>query len=246
MKDLNIILRYFSYMRIDKFNTLKIKKYPQINYKHYIRLPKYWLKNKLTLNKTSNFLWNLLKRRRSIRNFREKNITIDQLNYILTASLGVNDSKKRYRTYPSAGALYTVECYVLLLKSTDSLAKGIYHYNFLLNSLELVNSDINKKTAKLIFTDCAFKNASVFAILTGIPNRSIWKYKVKTLAFMYIEAGHIGQNIYLSSLAQKIGCCALGGFIDKNVIRFLKIRKDYEYPLYAFALGSKDNKLDKK
>lgn len=242
MNHLTKTFQHFSYIRIDKFNDIKIDKYPDINYKHYIRFPHFWLKTRLKLNKESKLLLNLLKRRRSVRSFKNEIITYKQLNYILIASLGVSDLRTYYRTYPSAGALYPIECYILLQKPIDMLQIGVYHYNFFLNNLELINSDVDERTAESFFADNASPNASFYILLTCIPSRLVWKYRGRGLGFMYIEAGHIGQNIYLSAQAQNLSCCSLGGFIDKNVIDALKIREDYEYPLYALEVGIKNDK----
>jgi SagB-type dehydrogenase family enzyme len=242
MNTLSIILRYFTYIRINKFYSSKIERYPDINYKHYVRFPHYFLKRKFKLNNESQILLKILKQRRSKRKFKDSSITIDQLNYILTTSLGINEFKNYYRAYPSGGALYPVECYLLIHRKIGPLETGVYHYNFYLNCLELINKNVDIKTPNLIFSNNAFENSQFYIIFTGIPNRTVWKYGVKTLAFMYIEAGHMAQNIYLASATQKIGCCSLGGFIDNNIIKTLKIRKDFEYPLYALALGPLNEK----
>lgn len=242
MNDINKVFQYLRYVRIDKFDNVKVDKYPDINYKHYIRYPRFWLKRLFKSNSNSKILLNLLRKRRSVRKFGIGNIKFEQLNFILSSSLGVSDLNKYYRTYPSAGALYPVECYLLVQNRIDLLTPGVYHYNFFLNCLELINSEINDNTATSIFGDNAFQNTSVYIILTCIPSRLTWKYRVRGLGFIYIEAGHIGQNIYLTSLAQKVGCVSLGGFIDRKVINLLKIREDYEYPIYALALGLEDKK----
>ena len=232
------IFHYFDDIKINKFINKKNTKYKEIQYKHYLRLPKIWLKKRIRLNKKSLILAKILKKRRSIREFKRKKIYFKQLNYILTNSLGITDFKNFYRAYPSGGARYPIETYIILLKPLNEILPGIYHYNPLLNCLEKIdeNKNLEKVTAK-IFGGKLFPNNYLYIFFTCIPQRQVWKYYTRTLGLMYLEAGHMAQNIYLSALTQKIACCALGGFIEDEVIKILKIRKNYEYPIYALALG---------
>ena len=52
-----------------------------------------------------------LKKRRSIRTFSQKPLTMEQLSYLLWASTGIQRKENGYefRTAPSAGALYPIE-----------------------------------------------------------------------------------------------------------------------------------------
>lgn len=232
------IYRYFSYIKINKFRRFEIKNYPKISYKHFLRFPRSWLKRKLSLNKDSKILAKLLLKRRSIREYRNGRVLKDKINYILTTSLGITEFEKNYRAYPSPGGLYPIECYLLLLKPIEDICPGVYHYNFLLNCLELINPNVNaKKMPFEVFGDNMFPDAFGYVFLTCIPSRLTWKYYTRSLALIYIEAGHIGQNIYLTAQAQNIGCCSMGGFIEDKVIEILDLRKDYEYPIYSMSLG---------
>src|SRR5699024_6193524 len=78
--------------------------------------------------------------RRSTRNFAGKDISFDQLSHLLTLSFGLRSlecSDEDFRTYASAGARYPIEVYPVILQSND-IERGIYHYNVVDNSLELI------------------------------------------------------------------------------------------------------------
>jgi len=51
-----------------------------------------------------------------------------------------------------------------------------------------------------------------------------------------MEAGHIGQNIYLQATALGLGTVSVGAFIDDEVKRVLGIKEE---PLYLFPVGWK-------
>jgi nitroreductase len=52
-----------------------------------------------------------------------------------------------------------------------------------------------------------------------------------------LEAGHIGQNIYLSAVAQGLGACAVGAFWDDDVNRLLGVDGKAEAALYLLTVG---------
>ena len=53
-----------------------------------------------------------------------------------------------------------------------------------------------------------------------------------------MEAGHIGQNIFLQAEAMGLGTGIVGAFHDEKVSRVLKIPKEHE-PLLIMPIGHK-------
>ena len=51
---------------------------------------------------------------------------------------------------------------------------------------------------------------------------------------MAMEAGHIGQNIYLMAAALHLGTVAVGAFDDQ---RLLELFPELQFPLYIFPVG---------
>ena len=64
---------------------------------------------------------------------------IEYLSYLLYASTGIQNSRKKseFRTVPSAGALYPIETY-LIVNNVEDLECGVYHYSIQDHSLELI------------------------------------------------------------------------------------------------------------
>ena len=77
-----------------------------------------------------------------------------------------------------------------------------------------------------------------FLIFTAVYHRTTDKYGQKGLPFPFIEAGHIGQNVYLLAQSLGIGCCAIGQFKEKQLCKLLDINPFEEYPIYYIALGN--------
>jgi SagB-type dehydrogenase family enzyme len=121
----------------------------------------------------------------------------------------------------------------------DDVQKGLYHYDPLSHSLDVLLVPLKYgDTSKIWKTQQWFKKASIVLILTAVYTRTTEKYGEKGLPFPFIEAGHIGQNIYLLAQSMKIGCCAIGQFNEKPLCELLDINIFEEYPIYYIALGN--------
>ena len=63
------------------------------------------------------------------------------------------------------------------------------------------------------------------------------KYGKLGYRYILLEAGHIGQNMYLVSEALGLKCCALGGTRDENLEKLIDIDGVTEAVVYGFAVG---------
>ena len=75
-------------------------------------------------------------------------------------------------------------------------------------------------------------------IITAVFARTIVKYKERGWRYIFFEAGHLAQNVYLISTSLKLKCCAIGGFSDEKVIELLDLNPKSELPLYLIAIGN--------
>lgn len=209
-------------------------------HKQYPRLPKI----DLSIKPSKNVLHELMKKRSSFRDFTGKPITNYKLSEILYYSAGVTRQNKikednPFRAYPSAGAKYPLEVYPLILSSKE-IKPGLYHYNPINNSLDVLKQEINKKEINLIWMKSQpwFKNAAVLLIITAVFHRTTNKYGERGIVYPYIEAGHLAQNVYINATFAGLGCCTIGGLHEKQIIQLLDINAREEYPIYYIALGS--------
>jgi SagB-type dehydrogenase family enzyme len=49
-------------------------------------------------------------------------------------------------------------------------------------------------------------------VWTAVVERSKWKYRERAYRYIYLDAGHVGQNLYLAAGALGLGECAIGAF----------------------------------
>ena len=185
-------------------------------------------------------LWTALSGRRSRRDYSAKPITREQLSQLIWGSCGVSGRYGPYylRTAPSAGALYPVETY-LVINSVQEVEPGLYHYNPLKHHLEqLKKEDLGQALARACLGQGMVATASVVFVWTAIAARSQWKYGERAFRYIYMDAGHIGENLYLSAEALGLGCCGVGAFYDDEVNQVIGVDGKEETAIYLGTVGT--------
>jgi SagB-type dehydrogenase family enzyme len=204
--------------------------YIHVFHKEYPRFPSV----KLPKESDSGEYNKLLRLRRSKRTFSNKPVSVKIIAKILSACRIIKTSPER-RTYPSGGARFPVELYLVASK-INGLKSGIYHFNFNRFSLEVLSESQLKKD-EIESISVYLKNVAGAIILTTVISRSEVKYGLKAYPFSLIEAGHMGQNILLSCTKYKIGSFPIGGFVNDNISELLDLTED-ELPIYVIGFGS--------
>lgn len=183
--------------------------------------------------------------RKSVREWRDSPITIEQLSMILWASQGVVEEVDGWlrRASPSAGATYPLELYVVVGEKSVSLSNeeyveaGVYKYDYKRHSLKLIKAgDFRSDLWKATLRQDWVKEAPVSLIICAVYERTTWRYGERGIRYVHIEVGHVGQNIYLMSTALGLGTVAVGAFHDDEVAKVVDARRD-EHPLYVLPVG---------
>ncbi len=78
----------------------------------------------------------------------------------------------------------------------------------------------------------------VVFFMVGIFWRTRFKYGMRGLRWVLIEAGHIGQNILLAAESLGLGAYPNGGFWDRKVDAFLGVDGVNESVVYCLVAGS--------
>jgi SagB-type dehydrogenase family enzyme len=181
----------------------------------------------------------VLKKRKSIRYFSTKPITKSQLSYLLWASTGIQrrEGNVDYRTAPSAGALYPIETY-LVINNVKDLPRGVYHYHIPDHILEeLKNGDFGAAIAQAALHQDMCYDAAVVFIWTAIFNRSKCKYGQRAYRYIYLDTGHIAQNLALSAVSLDLGSCQIGALFDDEVNQIIDVDGKEESTIYLSAVG---------
>lgn len=213
----------------------------KINYKEYPRFKKIKLEPN-TISDIQSFI-HIIKQRRSERNF-DTNRTIDfktisQLLYLSSKINHVNkDGQLALRSWPSAGARYPLELYILNSNLAGIDPNYSFHYNVKRNILEKM---FPIQTPKKIFVEATgqnwTKNASCIFVITAVFNRTKIKYGDRGYRYCLLDCGHFAQNILLASTYLKLKSCPIGGFSDKIINDCLDIDGSGEGAIYLIAIG---------
>jgi len=184
-------------------------------------------------------LWEAIEGRRSLRNYGKTPISEEGLSQLLWAAQGVTKSVKEFglRAAPSAGALYPVETYLAVLNAAG-VNPGLYHYDPRHHELELLNSgDPGKSLAEAAFDQDFIAGANVVLIWTAVFGRSSWRYRERAYRYLYLDAGHIAENVALAAVALGLGSCQIGALYDEEVNSLIGIDGEEESIVYMTAVG---------
>jgi SagB-type dehydrogenase family enzyme len=204
----------------------------KVFHKEYPRLPKIKLPK---IDREDSEFETLLQYRESNRNFSHKPLSLEEISKIVGSCRIVDNAREpEKRTYPSGGARFPVELY-LISYNIEGLEQGAYHYNMKCNSLEqLWKKDLKSVRRELISPYLENPAASIF--FTSCISRSEVKYGLRAYPYSLIEAGHMGQNIQLASREIGIGSCPVSGFVDATIKYILDLTEN-EIPIYSISLG---------
>ncbi|MDX1813345.1 MAG: SagB/ThcOx family dehydrogenase [Candidatus Bathyarchaeia archaeon] len=181
----------------------------------------------------------VLKKRRSVRSFSPKPLSLDVLSFLLWASTGIQRTERgyEYRTVPSAGALYPVETY-LVVNNVEDLENALYHYSVEEHALEELNTgDFGEKVAHAALEQKMCLNAQLVLIWTAVFARSKWKYAQRAYRYVYLEVGHMAQNLAVAATGIGLGSCQIGAFFDDEVNQILGVDGKEESAIYLSAIG---------
>lgn len=194
----------------------------------------------LTLQKD---LFSLLRSRRSARVYTQEIVTLEQLSFLLWATQGVKDIRgKSYatlRTVPSGGARHEYETY-LLVRHVSGLENGAYHYLPLEHALEFLHpvEDMETIISDTLCGQSWAAKANVVFYWAMVAYRAEWRYGIYAHRPALIDAGHIGQNLYLSTTALGLGTCGIAAFSHELCCEVFGLDGTEEYVVYSMPVGT--------
>ena len=206
-------------------------------YKRYPRAPRVALPPPQTSGGAD--LWTVLAARRSVRSFEPARLTLTELSQLLWAAQGITCQVQGYdlRTAPSAGGLYPVETY-LVIHAIEGIGPGVYHYAVQAHELEELRSgDYRLAAAKAAMDQAIAAEANVVFVWTAIFERSKWKYRQRAYRYIYLDAGHIAENVALAAVALGLGSCQVAALYDDEANALLGVNGKEESTLYMTVVG---------
>lgn len=184
-----------------------------------------------------------IERRVSLRTYADRPLTLHELAMLLWLTQGVKQVSGRpatLRTVPSAGARHAFETY-LQINKVKGLKPGLYRYIALEHAL--IEIDLSANTNAVITEACLKQaqvaNSAVTFIWVAVIERMTWRYPERGYRYLFMDVGHVCQNLYLA--AEMIGCgvCAIAAFDDVQLNAALSLDGENTFVSYAASLGKK-------
>lgn len=188
-------------------------------------------------------IWDVVRQRHSVRSFQEAPLKEIELSQLLWAAQGITRVIQGFglRTAPSAGALYPVETY-LVIHSVEGVEPGIYHYAVEPHELDQLKvGDFRAAVARAALDQEIAYLANVVFVWTAMFERSKWKYKQRAYRYVYLDAGHIAQNVALAAVALGLGSCQIAAIYDDETNALLGIDGVNESAIYMTVVGRENS-----
>jgi SagB-type dehydrogenase family enzyme len=177
----------------------------------------------------------VLARRRSVRDYSESPLNLEQVARLLWAAQGVS-GVGGLRTAPSAGAFYPLRTYVFAFRVTG-LAKGLYRYAPDSHELEtLGRGDRRKRLVQSASGQECASECAIMVLLTADLRRMQREFGDTSRKLAFLEAGHAAQNFLHAATAQGLGAIGIGRF-DESIVQQTLELPDTEEPMYLLLAG---------
>jgi SagB-type dehydrogenase family enzyme len=195
-----------------------------------IKLPEPDTKGKMTVEEA-------ISKRRSVRDFKEGAITLQELGQILWAVQGCTGAGC-LRAAPSAGATYPLEIFAVVgAGGVEGLKAGAYRYLPDGHELTLqLEGDVRQQLAEAALGQDWVLLAPVSFVFTADYSRTTGRYGQRGMRYVHIEVGHAGENLFLQAESLGLKTVSVGAFTDKQVAEAIGIGKPFE-PLYIMPVG---------
>jgi len=180
-------------------------------------------------------LSDLLYKRRSVRRFGGGELSLEEVARLLFAAQGIT-RKDRFRTVPSAGALYPLEIHLVAGK-INGIAPGVYHYRPGEHDLIRVRSgDMCEEIARAALGQMWISEAQAVLVVGAVYERTTSKYSEHGRRYVHMEAGCAAQSVSLQAADLGLGTTVVGAFRDNRVASVLGVQ-DKVAPLLLLPVG---------
>jgi len=182
-------------------------------------------------------LQRLIIQRRSHRSFKRGELATAQLALLLWSAQGCVDGSRR--AVPSAGATYPLDVLVALNQpGVPGLAAGLYRYVPAGNVLHLEHpGKVLHQISEACYGQGFIATAPVVLVVTCELSRIARRYGERSHRYVYMEAGHSGQNVHLAAESLGLGTVMVGAFDDAELTKALHLPPGHE-PLYVLPIGA--------
>jgi SagB-type dehydrogenase family enzyme len=182
--------------------------------------------------------------RRSLRTYAAFPLSLDELSFLLWCTQGVkpeSTDKFTLRTVPSAGARHAFET-VLLINRVEGLAPGLYQYDAADHGLIAWKSpaDIAAQVVEACLNQPMVDHCAAAFLWIAERTRMAWRYGERGVRYLFLDAGHVCQNLHLAAESIAAGACAVGAFSDDDLNGLLGLDGEDRFVVYMACVGKRE------
>jgi SagB-type dehydrogenase family enzyme len=123
----------------------------------------------------------------------------------------------------------------------EGLTPGFYW--FAAGRHQLVQLEVDSASAERMTKACFEqempRRCAVTFIWIADVYRSTWRYSERGYRYLFLDAGHVCQNLYLAAESIDCGACAIGAFLDEEMNGLLELDGKNQFVIYLAAVGKK-------
>ena len=190
--------------------------------------------------RSGNSIESVLKNRRTRRDFLDQELSLKQVSQMLWAAQGVT-ADWGGRTAPSAKSTYPLTVF-LIANKVSGLEAGEYQYlpgdRTPVHQLKPIKHVELQQALFKALNESSFKSAPAVLVITGNMGKMSEAYGgIPHDKEVYLEAGHVGQNLYLEAESLKLGMVTISGFDEAKVKDLITIPVS-ETIIYLIPFGT--------
>lgn len=181
----------------------------------------------------------VVSKRASCRTYIPRKISVQDLSNILWMGYGIREKKGNFYfgNAPSAGALYPLDIYVAIFH-VATLENGIYRYNAYQNALEMIKKgDFSRELINGCLGQSFVGSGAFTALISAVFRRNMRKYGERGVRYIFIDAGHVVQNMILTAESLSLGACPVGAFFDNELNEIIGLDGEEETIIYLLSIG---------
>lgn len=168
-------------------------------------------------------LTDVLAARRSRRSFAPGSLGLNEIGQLLWSAAGSTDTLTgATRTAPSAGATHPLEIYLVV--AAGEVPPGVYRYDRAAHALVMLRAgDVRAELAAAALGQEWVARAPVTLVVAADFTRTTAVYGERGIRYVYLEAGHVAQNLCLAAEALGLGTVVVGAFRDAEARQALAV-----------------------
>lgn len=183
----------------------------------------------------------MMELRATVREYSTQPLTLKELSYLLWCTQGVKmvmPGGATKRTVPSAGARNAFETY-LYIDKVEGLEPGIYRFLAVEHALLPIElgETVKEKLAPGFNKLNMYRASAVTFMWIAEMERMEYSFGGRAWQYLYIDSGHVCQNLYLAGYTIDVGVCAIGHFNDIELNEILGLDGENEFAVYAAHAG---------